>query len=508
MLSEKSIKEISLLFCGDKEGCFARKTGSELVAFFNQYMGYRDKYGPGFPTRWLYISEKIYDFLKNNKFDHFLNVILEIRFIMKDLKCTEIEAIKHSQVVCEVFKEIIKYDSCSIVKINDIYKLIRKEGDLEEVGKGGFALVYRQKSTGLILKKLRREYVLDEKLVSRFKREFNITKSLEDLDGIVKVYDFNNEDYSYLMMDAGTTLDKFIMLSSPASKCREWIIRSILQTMTEVHNRKIIHRDISPNNIFISNKGMVLIADFGLGKDYTMLTSHQTVDTNSFGQISYCSPEQYKKLQDATERSDVFSIGKLINFILTQNADNYEHKFMNFCEKATNKDPNKRYANASELLFAFEEYVNYIDNKKNINEILQEISYGKLTNSIEQFLTNQNGNQLSLFLIENGSFKNILLLYMKKYNTQAVKIVRKINECYKNKCRRSFKAYDPIADFAYEVLVNDFSYDIKQFALEMLIYVAYSVNRYHAQDLVNVLIDSDDLDFRLKKVLTENIEQK
>lgn len=83
--------------------------------------------------------------------------------------------------------------------------------------------------------------------------------------------------------------------------------------MTEVHKRDIIHRDISADNIFIIS-GMIKIADFGLGKDLNLFTSHQTMLTNAVGQFYYCAPEQFMMLKDGDKRSDVYSLGRVINY--------------------------------------------------------------------------------------------------------------------------------------------------------------------------------------------------
>lgn len=504
MLSAKSIRDISDLFCGNQGDCFSYKTGSNLVSFFNKEMKCNDSYGTGFPSRWIYVADKITELLHQKRFDFFLNILLSTKFIMNDLDCKEIEAIKHSEKILDEFNKIVKRDLCQIIKLNKNYTLIQIDEDLEQIGEGGFAFVYKQKSTGLIVKKLKREFLTNPGIISRFKREFMITQSLSDINGIVKVYDFNDEDCSYTMEDAGTRLDIFVLKSPIQTEVKFCIIENILFIMLQIHEKGVIHRDISPNNIFISNSGIVKIADFGLGKDYASPASHQTVDTHNFGQVAYCAPEQIEKLKDATQKSDIFSLGKLINFILTENPQNYEHELKNICETATNINTDKRYADAGKLFMEFKDYKTYIQNKENEKAIMSEIQHGKLTTKIEHFLASQNGNQLCQLLIDNKQFKNILILYMNKFEKQAYYIVGIINDNYKYICGRSFSAYDPIADLSYMVLINDFSFDVKKLALEMLIYVAYSVNRFQAQDLTKKLLTCEQLDFCLGKILSEN----
>ena len=128
--------------------------------------------------------------------------------------------------------------------------------------------------------------------------------------------------------------------------------------MTEVHKRDIIHRDISANNIFIIS-GMVKIADFGLGKDLNVFTAHQTMHTNAVGQFYYCAPEQFMMLKDGDKRSDVYSVGRVINFIMTGDPRNSHHIYRSVAEKATNPDAAYRYADAGQLSVFFEKAVSY-----------------------------------------------------------------------------------------------------------------------------------------------------
>ena len=57
------------------------------------------------------------------------------------------------------------------------------------------------------------------------------------------------------------------------------------------------------------------------------------------GQYFYCAPEQFMMLKDADKRSDVYSLGRTINFIMTSDPRNLHHAFRSVAEKATNSDP-------------------------------------------------------------------------------------------------------------------------------------------------------------------------
>lgn len=90
-------------------------------------------------------------------------------------------------------------DQCKITRKDSKHHLVRENDDLILIGSGGFANVYRQKSTGLIVKKLKDDFLTDKGIRSRFKREFTITKSLQGMFGIIEVYSFDEGNCSYTM---------------------------------------------------------------------------------------------------------------------------------------------------------------------------------------------------------------------------------------------------------------------------------------------------------------------
>lgn len=59
MISENTLKQISHIFCGDTEEYYVYKSGSQLVSFFNNYYNANDTYRQGFPSRWVYVYDKL-----------------------------------------------------------------------------------------------------------------------------------------------------------------------------------------------------------------------------------------------------------------------------------------------------------------------------------------------------------------------------------------------------------------------------------------------------------------
>lgn len=487
MLSEDSIKGISLIFCGDTPGCFEYKTGGKLVRFFNQFYRCNDVYQAGFPSRWSYVYDKIIEFIRTDKFDNFINLILSKEYIMSESRCGEIEALKKSQKALIEFNTLLKPDLFFIAFRDNKYHLTKLDEDLVYIGGGGFANVYKQKSTGLIMKKLKDDYCMDSGIRSRFKREFEITKSLSDLERIIKVYALDEDNYSYTMEEAETTLKDYILGSSITEEMKITCIRQILLIMTEVHKRDIIHRDISPSNIFIIH-GVIKIADFGLGKDLKVFTYHQTVHTNSFGQYLYCAPEQFMLLKDGDKQSDVYSLGRLINFIMTNDPSDSHHFLRSISEKATNQNSAFRYADAGQLLSYVEKGIKLHTSEINTNIVLDKISRDICDEEVENYIYEMSGSDIcKLLLAELQGFSSVLIKFMALDSNHASYIIQSIESNYKEVCGKTFKAYDPFAHFAYVVLNSNFPFVINELAAYILRFVAVDVNRFSAQGLVDNL---------------------
>lgn len=308
MISQDTLKQISSIFCGDIEDYYTYKSGSKLVGFFNQYYNAGDVYRQGFPSRWMYVYDKLVGLINGGRFDTFLDIILSKSYLMSEQSLSQVAAAEKADEIWSGINRILQKDQYKITKREGKYHLVKENDDLELIGSGGFANVYKQKSTGLIIKKLKDDYLTDKGIRSRFKREFEITKSLQDAFGIIKVCKFNEENCSYSMEQAEITLEKYVLNNDLPMESKITCIRQILYIMSEVHKRDIIHRDISANNIFVIS-GTLKIADFGLGKDLNVFTSHQTIHTNAMGQYYYCAPEQFMMLKDADKRSDVYSLG-------------------------------------------------------------------------------------------------------------------------------------------------------------------------------------------------------
>ena len=356
--------------------------------------------------------------------------------------------------------------------------------DMEVIGCGGFADVYKQISTGLVVKKLKDSYLNDESIKSRFKREFKITKSLGDLGGIIKVYEYDEEGSSYTMEMADKTYQNYINGSNIEEVDKVNLIKQILKIMSSVHKREIIHRDLSPNNIFVIN-GSICIADFGLGKNLNQSTSHMTENTNSFGQRQYCAPEQLDRLKDGDKRSDVYSLSKIINYTMTFDPTNYRHKFQSLVIKAADNNPENRYLDASILLDYFEKNLLHI----NEQECNSKIKIGVIDPEVSRYLFEINPFELCRILSEkNKTPLKCFVKFIKTSREHQSYFIESIENTYQEYCNGNFEAHDTFSYFAYLILKDNFEFLTKEKAANILFYVAKSVNRFNAQEFIGELL--------------------
>ena len=298
------------------------------------------------------------------------------------------------------------------------------------------------------------------------------------------------------------TLETYVKVNALTEESKVICIRQILYIMSNVHKKDIIHRDLSPNNIFIIS-GHLKIADFGLGKDLNVFTSHQTLHTKEVGQYLYCAPEQFMMLRDADKRSDVYSLGRIINFIMTGNPSDSHHAFRNVTEKATSSDAVYRYADATQLSAFFEKALQYqkdVNTKKHAEEKMRAGVYDE---EVENYLSMLSDMEISKNIYEEtNGFDRALLAYMHVSEDNAQHIVQSIDKSYRDVCGRVFQAYDPFAQFSATVIGATFSYLVKEIAANILRFIAWDVNRYCAQRMVDGLISSG-----IEPILEEMISQ-
>lgn len=192
---------------------------------------------------------------------------------------------------------------------------------LEKIGSGGMAVVYRAKCLLLnrivAVKILRDDLDSNEEFLKRFNIEAQSAASLTN-QHIVSIYDVGKDgDTDYIVMEYadGVTLKEYIKDKGviPWRQAVEFAM-GIADALSEAHKKHIVHRDIKPQNIIVTNDGNVKVTDFGIAR----MSSGATINAGGdvLGSVHYLSPEQARGGY-VDERSDIYSLGVVLYEMLT-----------------------------------------------------------------------------------------------------------------------------------------------------------------------------------------------
>ena len=249
-----------------------------------------------------------------------------------------------------------------------------------EIGSGGMATVYEavhnKLDTKVAIKILDPLLAANENIRQRFMQEAKIMASLNH-EGITKVLDFDEEESRLaIIMEylEGQTLDEYVKQKGALSEARaKEIFIPILEAFAYAHSKGIVHRDVKPSNIFINTEGKVKIMDFGIAKiiedDANVLTQTGT----QMGTPVYMSPEQVNDSKHTDHRTDIYSLGVTLWFMLAgkppYNTDEYSSfqiftkivntelpelkdlpKIDQIIKKATHKKPDERIENCETFI--------------------------------------------------------------------------------------------------------------------------------------------------------------
>lgn len=265
----------------------------------------------------------------------------------------------------------------------------------EEIKRGGFGIIYKGRDTNfdkpVAIKAIEPGLLNQAKFIDMFRQEaLNIARL--NHQNIIQIYDIKHDESGqvYIIMEFIDGVDLLTLLKACKGEKKQLphyltahIISEVCNGLDYAHNRinpetgehlNLVHKDISPQNIMLTNTGEVKIIDFGMA---TFLQKNNDDDNNIHihGNIRYMAPEQLSNTESITRRTDVFSLGVVLFEILTGERlipskdrteivekliqGNYDvnrldheqvpEKLRQICKKAIQHSPADRYENAMQM---------------------------------------------------------------------------------------------------------------------------------------------------------------
>lgn len=195
---------------------------------------------------------------------------------------------------------------------------------IEPLGSGGMSSVYRavhdQTGHEVAIKVLSREMSKRTTLLQRFLREAKSAEALEH-PNIVAIFDRGSDDgqhYLVLELVAGGDLNDRVRSKGPLEIAQAvMVIKAAAQGLSHAAGKGLIHRDIKPANILMTPEGQVKVTDLGLALNLEEEDERVTRDGTTVGTVDYMSPEQARDSRATSVRSDIYSLGCTLYFLLS-----------------------------------------------------------------------------------------------------------------------------------------------------------------------------------------------
>jgi len=265
---------------------------------------------------------------------------------------------------------------------------------INQVGQGGMATVYKayqpSMDRNVAIKVLPRQLAESKEFAARFQQEARIIARLEH-PHILPVFDYGESDgVTYFVMrylEAGTLKTK--MEAGPLSLNEiDRLFTELAEALQYAHGHGIVHRDLKPANALVDEDGNLFLTDFGIAKLLESASPRLTQTDAILGTPAYISPEQ-AKAETVNQRSDIYSLGIMLYEMVTGSVpfvadtplavilkhisdplplpslikSDIPESIERVILKALAKEPDDRYATASEFLSAWKRA---LEEKKNI----------------------------------------------------------------------------------------------------------------------------------------------
>lgn len=291
-----------------------------------------------------------------------------------------------------------------------------------KIGEGFYCKVFKV-SEGILKKQLKKEYLSNEKICKRFKYEYDMMLKLKDCSKIVKVYEYNEKEKSYTMEECDECLYDYLnsYIDIELSK-KVKIIEDILEAIDYAHKHNIIHRDLHLGNV-IRHNDEFLVCDFGLGKDKDVIKSLITSATpkNSHWFLDPIGLQDFTQLD---EYSDIYSIGRMIDYIMCNGFMSENHIFSYVVSKCTSRNKLDRYKSIEEIKEDINKYLKGNEETLKQEEIDRKIEKGLFDIDAQEYIIQLTRNNKLCNYIVNHQSDNIykIIVHIDEENRMLISI--------------------------------------------------------------------------------------
>lgn len=423
----------------------------------------------------IYLSEQY----SNLSMEKCLQILENILNILKHTSINKEQNLHMVKVVTKVLmrdnvKVINPETGCITVKPNDIFD------------SGSYCNITRVRE-GVLRKVLKPNYLKDEKLKKRMKYEYENMNKLKDCPQILNVYEFNAEDDSYLMEQGEKSLYQHLkdeLEFSFEEKLK--IISDILEGMAFAHKNSIIHRDLHLGNILKMGNDFV-ICDFGLSKDLSIDRSMKSSHTEKNNHL-FVDPLAISDFRKLDLKSDIYSIGKIIDYVLTSKEVTSDHIFKTIVERCTSRNKYLRYNSVEHIINEIEAVLKSQNQKDSRNFIIDKILNNCYDIQVHEFIIGLvDLDRISKFIVTHqlSSFGKIIEQFESGYQ---IKIIQSIAYGYSEATGYGgWSNYDTFADIAYYLCKNSQDREVVNVATSVLEECAGI--RYSAKDLLEEIME-------------------
>jgi serine/threonine protein kinase len=279
---------------------------------------------------------------------------------------------------------------------------------LSKIGEGGMATVYKAFDNNfkehVAIKVLKSEFVNHKNVRARFIAEARKLYKLshKNIIKVRRIIDAGDVVAFVMELVSGATLKEYVEQNAPLKRNKvEEVFKEMLTALSFVHKMGFVHRDVKPSNFMITLDGRLLLLDFGIAKDVDGNSDYTATGTNyQMGTPSYMSPEQIRNSKGVDQRSDIYSLGVVL-FFMVNGKGPYEASNMSLfdlftkivnepipksstvwddvIQKMTEKTLEKRYSDCSEIPSKIKLSNRIINDKKHIREMLINFLFSQLS---------------------------------------------------------------------------------------------------------------------------------